>query len=101
MTVGPLLVQVYLSLIPFRLLPLLSHIHCHLFLFKLAHISIFLYFYISILLVTGLISGWEDAPLAVEGRNEALFAGQLLKAHGIQVERGAEAILVLRPPLQC
>ena len=51
--------------------------------------------------MAGLISGWEDAPLAVEGRNEALFAGQLLKAHGIQVERGAEAILVLRPPLQC
>ena len=34
-------------------------------------------------------------------QDEALFAGQLLKAHGIQVERGAEAILVLRPPLQC
>jgi 2,3-bisphosphoglycerate-dependent phosphoglycerate mutase len=34
----------------------------------------------------GLFTGWEDAPLAVEGRNEALFAGQLLKAHGIQFD---------------
>lgn len=32
------------------------------------------------------VAGWEDAPLAVEGRNEALFAGQLLKAHGVQVQ---------------
>ena len=88
--------QAYLSLIPsfstssafINLLPSLPLQTC-------SHL------YISIFLVTGLISGWEDAPLAVEGRNEALFAGQLLKAHGIQVERDAEAILVLRPPLQC
>jgi Histidine phosphatase superfamily (branch 1) len=33
----------------------------------------------------GLFTGWEDAPLANEGRKEAIFAGQLMKAHGIEV----------------
>lgn len=32
----------------------------------------------------GLFTGWEDAPLAKEGRQEAANAGKLLKAHGIE-----------------
>ena len=96
MTVESLSVQAYLSLIPsLSTSSAFTHPLPSLPLQTCSH------FHISIFLVTGLISGWEDAPLAVEGRNEALFAGQLLKAHGIQVERGAESILVLRPPLQC
>jgi len=31
----------------------------------------------------GLFTGWEDAPLAKEGRAEATAAGQMLKRHGI------------------
>lgn len=31
----------------------------------------------------GLFTGWDDAPLAPEGRDEAIAAGQLLKAHGL------------------
>jgi hypothetical protein len=31
----------------------------------------------------GLFTGWDDAPLAPEGRAEAVAAGQLLKAHGL------------------
>lgn len=31
----------------------------------------------------GLFTGWDDAPLAPEGRSEAVAAGQLLKAHGL------------------
>jgi bisphosphoglycerate-dependent phosphoglycerate mutase len=30
-------------------------------------------------------TGWEDAPLAAEGRIEAQNAGKLLKLHGIEV----------------
>lgn len=30
----------------------------------------------------GLFTGWDDAPLAEEGRAEAIKAGKLLKAHG-------------------
>ena len=30
--------------------------------------------------------GWEDAPLATEGRNEARNAGLLLKSHGIEFD---------------
>ena len=30
--------------------------------------------------------GWEDAPLAREGRDEARKAGQLLKAHGFEFD---------------
>jgi 2,3-bisphosphoglycerate-dependent phosphoglycerate mutase len=33
----------------------------------------------------GLFTGWEDAPLAEEGRKEARDAGKLLQRHGIQV----------------
>lgn len=31
-------------------------------------------------------SGWEDAPLAREGREEARKAGLLLKAHGFEFD---------------
>ena len=34
----------------------------------------------------GLFTGWEDAPLANEGREEAYRAGQLLLRHGIKVD---------------
>ena len=34
----------------------------------------------------GLFTGWEDAPLAAEGREEALAAGRTLKAHGIEFD---------------
>jgi 2,3-bisphosphoglycerate-dependent phosphoglycerate mutase len=34
----------------------------------------------------GLFTGWEDAPLANEGRDEARRAGQLLKAHGFEFD---------------
>jgi len=34
----------------------------------------------------GLFTGWEDAPLAREGREEARRAGQLLKAHGFEFD---------------
>jgi len=34
----------------------------------------------------GLFTGWEDAPLAREGREEAKKAGQLLKAHGFEFD---------------
>ena len=34
----------------------------------------------------GLFTGWEDAPLAPEGREEAMAAGKLLKAHGIEFD---------------
>ena len=34
----------------------------------------------------GLFTGWEDAPLAPEGREEAKNAGLLLKAHGIEFD---------------
>jgi 2,3-bisphosphoglycerate-dependent phosphoglycerate mutase len=30
----------------------------------------------------GLFTGWEDAPLAMEGRGEATAAGQMLRRHG-------------------
>ena len=33
----------------------------------------------------GLFTGWEDAALAAEGRNEARYAGKLLRRHGIEV----------------
>ena len=35
----------------------------------------------------GLFTGWDDAPLAEEGRAEAIKAGKLLKAHG-KVNKG-------------
>ena len=31
-------------------------------------------------------SGWEDAPLAAEGKREAAQAGELLRAHGIEFD---------------
>lgn len=34
----------------------------------------------------GLFTGWEDAPLAKEGKEEAKRAGQLLKAHGFEFD---------------
>ncbi len=34
----------------------------------------------------GLFTGWEDAPLAREGKEEARKAGQLLKAHGFEFD---------------
>lgn len=34
----------------------------------------------------GIFTGWDDAPLAIEGRAEALRAGKLLKAHGIEFD---------------
>jgi 2,3-bisphosphoglycerate-dependent phosphoglycerate mutase len=34
----------------------------------------------------GLFTGWEDAQLAEEGREEARAAGRLLKAHGIEFD---------------
>eukprot|EP01041_Mallomonas_annulata_P032458 gene32458-54940_t len=34
----------------------------------------------------GLFTGWEDAPLAEEGREEARKAGKLLKAHGVEFD---------------
>ena len=34
----------------------------------------------------GLFAGWDDAPLAAEGREEAMAAGKLLKAHGIEFD---------------
>ena len=34
----------------------------------------------------GIFTGWEDAPLAREGRAEARAAGKLLKLHGIQFD---------------
>jgi 2,3-bisphosphoglycerate-dependent phosphoglycerate mutase len=33
-----------------------------------------------------LFTGWEDAPLAQEGREEARLAGKLLKAHGFEFD---------------
>jgi hypothetical protein len=35
----------------------------------------------------GLFTGWEDASLAPEGRDEARAAGKLLRQHNIEVER--------------
>jgi hypothetical protein len=34
----------------------------------------------------GLFTGWEDAPLHYDGKQEAAFAGKLMKAHGIQFD---------------
>lgn len=34
----------------------------------------------------GLFTGWEDAPLAREGKEEARQAGKLLKAHGFEFD---------------
>jgi 2,3-bisphosphoglycerate-dependent phosphoglycerate mutase len=34
----------------------------------------------------GLFTGWEDAPLAAEGRDEARRAGKLLRRHGIEFD---------------
>lgn len=34
----------------------------------------------------GLFTGWEDAPLAEEGAREAINAGKLLKAHGVEFD---------------
>jgi len=34
----------------------------------------------------GIFTGWDDAPLAVEGRSEAKRAGRLLKLHGIEFD---------------
>ncbi len=34
----------------------------------------------------GIFTGWEDAPLAEEGRAEARAAGKLLKRHGIEFD---------------
>mmetsp|Transcript_8714 Transcript_8714/g.15814 ORF Transcript_8714/g.15814 Transcript_8714/m.15814 type:complete len:754 (-) Transcript_8714:42-2303(-) len=34
----------------------------------------------------GLFTGWEDAPLAEEGRDEAREAGKLLKLHGFEFD---------------
>ena len=34
----------------------------------------------------GLFTGWEDAPLAPEGRAEAAAAGTLMAAHGIKLD---------------
>jgi 2,3-bisphosphoglycerate-dependent phosphoglycerate mutase len=34
----------------------------------------------------GLFTGWEDAPLAPEGRAEATAAGQLLRTHGFEFD---------------
>lgn len=34
----------------------------------------------------GLFTGWEDAPLAKEGVQEAINAGQLLNTHGVQFD---------------
>lgn len=34
----------------------------------------------------GLFTGWEDAPLAKEGIEEAIQAGRLLKAHGFEFD---------------
>ena len=34
----------------------------------------------------GVFTGWEDAPLANEGRVEARNAGRLLKRHGIELD---------------
>jgi hypothetical protein len=33
----------------------------------------------------GLFTGWEDANLAQDGRDEALHAGRVIKSHGIHV----------------
>ena len=34
----------------------------------------------------GLFTGWEDAPLAPEGRKEASAAGELMAAHGVKLD---------------
>jgi 2,3-bisphosphoglycerate-dependent phosphoglycerate mutase len=34
----------------------------------------------------GIFTGWEDAPLAKEGRSEARAAGKVLKLHGIEFD---------------
>jgi hypothetical protein len=34
----------------------------------------------------GLFTGWEDASLAEEGRAEAIHAGKLMQAHGVQFD---------------
>ncbi len=34
----------------------------------------------------GLFTGWEDAPLALEGQQEAKHAGKLLQKHDIQFD---------------
>jgi len=34
----------------------------------------------------GIFTGWDDAPLAEEGRKEARRAGQLLKLHGVEFD---------------
>ena len=34
----------------------------------------------------GIFTGWEDAPLAREGRAEARAAGKVLKLHGIEFD---------------
>jgi 2,3-bisphosphoglycerate-dependent phosphoglycerate mutase len=35
---------------------------------------------------TGLFTGWDDVPLAIEGVEEAKAAGQLLKLHGFEFD---------------
>ena len=45
----------------------------------------------------GLFTGWEDAPLALEGRNEAVFAGKLMKGEGGRTPPRYMAVIWLIP----
>eukprot|EP00633_Aureoumbra_lagunensis_P003908 CAMPEP_0197316826 /NCGR_PEP_ID=MMETSP0891-20130614/44350_1 /TAXON_ID=44058 ORGANISM="Aureoumbra lagunensis, Strain CCMP1510" /NCGR_SAMPLE_ID=MMETSP0891 /ASSEMBLY_ACC=CAM_ASM_000534 /LENGTH=787 /DNA_ID=CAMNT_0042806489 /DNA_START=64 /DNA_END=2427 /DNA_ORIENTATION=- len=36
--------------------------------------------------ILGIFTGWEDVPLAAEGRKEAIAAGKLLRRHGIDID---------------
>jgi hypothetical protein len=45
----------------------------------------------------GLFTGWEDAMLAEEGRQEALKAGKLLRKHGIEVRQFSFSRKLCRP----
>jgi len=57
----------------------------------------------------GLFTGWEDAPLAQEGVEEAKAAGKLLKAHGFEFDivftswlsRAIETALFVMDELDC
>ena len=57
----------------------------------------------------GVFTGWEDAPLANEGRVEARKAGRLLKRHGIELDvvytswlsRAIETAWLLLDELDC
>ena len=43
----------------------------------------------------GLLTGWDDAALATEGRKEARYAGKLLRRHGVKVSHPCSAVLLI------